>query len=57
MRFYDFAAFFRDRLGCDNALYLDGAVSQLWAPEIGRRDGGPPLGPLIVVTKPAKAKE
>ncbi len=55
--FGKFARFFRDRAKTPNALYLDGAVSQLWAPEIGRRDGGPPLGPLIVVTKPAKAKE
>jgi len=55
--FGKFARFFRDAAKTPDALYLDGAVSQLWAPEIGRRDGGPPLGPLIVVTKPAKAEE
>ncbi len=54
--FGKFARFFRDVAETPDALYLDGAVSQLWAPEIGRKDGGPPLGPLIVVTKPAKAK-
>ncbi|MDR7103341.1 phosphodiester glycosidase family protein [Croceicoccus sp. BE223] len=54
--FGKFGRFFRDVAKTPDALYLDGAVSQLWAPEIGRRDGGPPLGPLIVVTKPAKAK-
>lgn len=36
--FYDFAMFFRDRLKCPNALYLDGSISKLWAPEIGRFD-------------------
>ncbi|WP_245638429.1 hypothetical protein [Croceicoccus bisphenolivorans] len=52
-----FARFFRDVAKTPDALYLDGAVSALWAPATGRRDGGPPLGPLIVATKRAKAKE
>lgn len=43
------ARFFHDVLGCRNALYLDGAVSSLWAPELGRRDDGHPLGPMVVV--------
>lgn len=51
------ARYFRDRLKCDNALFLDGSVSSLWDPEHGRVDGGPPLGPLIVVEKSAKASE
>jgi len=50
------ARYFRDGLKCDNALFLDGSVSSLWDPEHGRVDGGPPLGPLIVVEKSAKAK-
>jgi uncharacterized protein YigE (DUF2233 family) len=41
------ARFFRDRLGCVNALYFDGAVSSLWAPREGRRDAGADLGPMI----------
>ncbi|WP_323982136.1 phosphodiester glycosidase family protein [Novosphingobium aureum] len=49
------ARYFRDGLKCDNALFLDGSVSSLWDPEHGRVDGGPPLGPLIVVEKRAKA--
>ncbi|MCJ2181116.1 phosphodiester glycosidase family protein [Novosphingobium sp. 1949] len=49
------ARYFRDALHCPNALYLDGSVSSLWDPEHGRVDGGPELGPLIVVEKRAKA--
>ena len=46
------ARLFRDGLHCDDALYLDGAVSSLWAPSLGRSDSGNPLGPLVVVTSP-----
>ena len=48
------ARLFRDKLDCPNALFLDGSVSSLWDPEHGRVDGGPPLGPLIVVEKATK---
>jgi uncharacterized protein YigE (DUF2233 family) len=50
------ARYFRDVLKTPNALFLDGSVSSLWNPEMGRIDGGPPLGPLIVVEKRAKAR-
>jgi uncharacterized protein YigE (DUF2233 family) len=40
------ARLFRDELHCKDALYLDGAVSSLWAPSLGRSDSGNPLGPL-----------
>ncbi|MBT0669750.1 phosphodiester glycosidase family protein [Novosphingobium profundi] len=50
------ARYFRDVLQCRNALFLDGSVSSLWDPEHGRVDGGPELGPLIVVEKRAKAQ-
>lgn len=43
-----FARLFRDRLGCPDALYLDGAVSRLWDPVSGRRDEGKPIGPIVV---------
>ncbi len=43
------ARLFRDRLGCRNALYLDGSVSALWYPEAGRMDRGAPLGPMVAV--------
>lgn len=48
--FGKFARLFRDELGAANALYLDGAVSSLWAPSLGRMDDGASLGPLLVVT-------
>lgn len=42
--------FFRDALGCRDALYLDGVVSSLWWPAAGRLDARVALGPLVVVT-------
>lgn len=45
------ARFFRDELGCRDALFLDGSVSSLWAPALQRRDAGAPLGPMVVVTR------
>jgi uncharacterized protein YigE (DUF2233 family) len=50
------ARFFRDGLGCPDALHIDGAVSSLWAPDQGRpnqgrMDGRTGLGPLILVLK------
>lgn len=44
-----FARFFRDELSCRDALFLDGTVSSLWAPAIGRRDDNQQLGPMVVV--------
>ncbi|MBI5939097.1 MAG: phosphodiester glycosidase family protein [Caulobacterales bacterium] len=46
-----FARFLRDGLGCADALYLDGVVSSLWAPPLGRIDDRTDLGPLLVVLK------
>ncbi len=55
LSFGQLARFFRDVLKVKNALFLDGTVSSLWWPEIGRLDRGIPIGPLIVVEKRAKA--
>jgi uncharacterized protein YigE (DUF2233 family) len=44
-----FARLFRDRLGCRNALFLDGAVSSLWDRPAARQDAYPLLGPMIAV--------
>ena len=52
--FFEFASFFRDVLGCKNALFLDGSVSSLFAPELGRSDFLAQLGPMVGVTIPAK---
>ncbi|MBV8473867.1 MAG: phosphodiester glycosidase family protein [Hyphomicrobiales bacterium] len=51
--FNAFARLFRDGLGCSNALFLDGSVSSLYAPDIGRDDEFSPLGPIVGVTAPA----
>ena len=51
--FGKFARFFRDKLNCRDALFLDGAVSALWDPPAGRRDVTVPLGPILVAFKPS----
>jgi uncharacterized protein YigE (DUF2233 family) len=49
IRFHDFALFFRDKVHCPDALYLDGVISQLWAPALKREDdGGDFMGMLAV---------
>ncbi len=52
VNFHHFARLFRDRLETPNALYLDGRVSRLHAPGIGRSDIGFPLGPIIGTVVP-----
>ncbi len=49
VNFHHFARFFRDHLDTPNALYFDGRVSRLHAPEIGRSDLGFPVGPILGV--------
>ena len=49
--FYDFAVFFRDGLKCRNALFLDGSISSLYAPELSRNDQFRALGPIIGVVQ------
>ena len=43
------ARLFRDDLGCQNALFLDGSVSSLYAPELNRDDELGPIGPIVGV--------
>ena len=45
--FYEFGQMFRDGLGARNALYLDGSISRLYAPGLGRADFGRSMGPMI----------
>jgi uncharacterized protein YigE (DUF2233 family) len=47
VNFHLFARFFRDHLGVSQALYFDGRVSRLYAPDHGRADFGLPVGPII----------
>ncbi|HET9475699.1 MAG TPA: phosphodiester glycosidase family protein [Steroidobacteraceae bacterium] len=51
VNFFEFARFFRDSLGCRDALYLDGSVSSLYAPQLGRADRHSRLGPMFAVTR------
>jgi len=46
---YEFAGYFRDSLHCSEALYLDGSISSLYAPQFGREDHGSDLGPMLGV--------
>jgi uncharacterized protein YigE (DUF2233 family) len=50
--FYEFAGFFRDSLHCREALYLDGSISSLYAPRIGRDDHDSDMGPMFGVVAP-----
>jgi uncharacterized protein YigE (DUF2233 family) len=45
--FHEFGRLFRDVLGTPEALYLDGKISRLYAPGLGRADIGLPMGPII----------
>lgn len=47
VNFYDFASLFKDKYGCRNALYLDGAISQMYLPELNRMDSGGNFGVMI----------
>ncbi|MBX9740601.1 MAG: phosphodiester glycosidase family protein [Beijerinckiaceae bacterium] len=52
--FHDFAVLFRDRLGCPDALYLDGSISALHAPDLKRSDGWRPMGPIVGLVAKAR---
>jgi uncharacterized protein YigE (DUF2233 family) len=49
--FYELATLFRDRLHCPDALFLDGAISSLYAHQIRHRRQRKDLGPIIAVTE------
>jgi uncharacterized protein YigE (DUF2233 family) len=51
LNFYEFATLFRDKLGCPDALFLDGTISSLYAPKLKRNDFRMDLGPIIGVTE------
>jgi uncharacterized protein YigE (DUF2233 family) len=52
VNFHDFGTLFRDRLALPNALYFDGAISRLHAPDLGRSDSGLRMGPIVGVLGP-----
>jgi uncharacterized protein YigE (DUF2233 family) len=41
VNFHDFGTLFRDALDCPNALYLDGSISEMYAPALNRFGGWP----------------
>ena len=47
VNFDSFARLFRDVLNTRNALYFDGSVSRLYAPELGRSGAGFDIGPMV----------
>jgi uncharacterized protein YigE (DUF2233 family) len=49
--FYEFAEYFLNRLHCAEALYLDGSISSLYAPQLGRADRWFNMGPIIGVVR------
>ncbi|MGB6230272.1 MAG: phosphodiester glycosidase family protein [Litorimonas sp.] len=57
VNFHLFARLFRDRLGADQALYLDGTISRIRAPELDRDERGGPLGPIVSVRVPVGATD
>ena len=50
--FHEFGRLFRDVLKLDQALYFDGAISRLYAPQLNRSDFGFSLGPIVGVVLP-----
>ena len=55
VNFHEFASFYKDELGAENALFLDGTISRLYAQNLGRNDFGARMGPIVGVVVP-KAK-
>ncbi len=49
--FHQFGSLFRDHLKLPNALYFDGNISRLHAPQIGRSDAGFMMGPVVGVVE------
>jgi len=56
INFYDFALFFKEVFGCNNALFLDGVVSRMYLKDFKSNEKGGDFGPIISVTKIAKTK-
>lgn len=52
VNFHSFARLFRDVLETPNALFLDGSISRLYAPDLERDDAGFPMGPMVGVVVP-----
>lgn len=51
VNFYDFGRLFRDHLNIDNALFLDGSISRIYARDLQRNDSGRAMGPMVGVVE------
>lgn len=52
VNFYEFSQLFRDFFQCKDALYLDGVISQIYAPELGTlQNTGSGFGPILGVIR------
>jgi len=49
--FFDFAMLFKEHFNCRDALYLDGAISKMYCPELNRHEGGGAFGVIIGVVQ------
>ncbi|MCC6144585.1 MAG: phosphodiester glycosidase family protein [Candidatus Hydrogenedentes bacterium] len=54
---YDFASFFKEAAACSDALYLDGAISGMFAPGCGRNDTGAEYVGMLAIVEPAAGVE
>ena len=52
--FHHFARYFRDYMGLNTALYLDGSVSRLFSPELHSMGLGRRIGPIVAVVEKAR---
>ncbi|MCG6861503.1 MAG: phosphodiester glycosidase family protein [Chromatiaceae bacterium] len=59
VNFFDFGTLFKDELQCPNALYLDGSISEMYAPGLNRYGGWPwrEFTTIIGITSPASDSE
>jgi uncharacterized protein YigE (DUF2233 family) len=51
---HEFASFFREELGCQDALYLDGVVSRMYLPALGREELDGDFGAMMAISEPAE---
>lgn len=51
---FEFALLFRDGFKCKEALYLDGTISRIYAPQINRRDHGGNFAGIIAIYRKIK---
>ncbi len=50
VNFYDFASLFQEVFRCDNALYLDGAISEMFVKGLHERPFNRRFGPMLTIT-------